>query len=73
MKEGIEKLREDFKSCRQGNMSVLSVKADALSLLKVAESKGDAEVIEEIKDMLMDLEFSIEENRCNCHKGNSCC
>jgi hypothetical protein len=54
-------------------MSVLSVKVDALSLLKVAESKGDAEVIEEIKDMLMELEFSIEENRCNCHKGNSCC
>jgi hypothetical protein len=71
--EGIEKLREDFKSYRKGNKSALSVKADAFSLLDVAESKGDVEVADEIKDMLMDLEFSIDENQCNCHRGNSCC
>lgn len=70
---GIEKLREDFKSYRKGNKSALSVKADALSLLDVAETKGDVEVVDEIKDMLMDLEFSIDENQCNCHRGNSCC
>jgi hypothetical protein len=73
MKEGIEKLREDFKNFRKGNTSALSVKTSALSLLEVAKSKGDIEVVGEIEDMLMDLEFSIEENRCNCHKGNSCC
>ena len=73
MKEGIEKLREDFKNFRKGNTSALSVKTSALSLLEVAKSKGDIEVVGEIEDMLMDLEFSIDENQCNCHKGHSCC
>ena len=78
MKEALEKLREDYKSFRKGNKSNLSVKASALSLLNVAESKGEVEVVEEIKDMLVELESSIEENKCNCHRGNchkghSCC
>ena len=73
MKEDIEKLRIDFKNFRKGNTSALSVKTNALSLLEVAKSEGDSEVVDEIEDMLMDLEFSIEENKCNCHKGNSCC
>ena len=73
MKECIEKLKEDFKNFRKGNTSALSVKTNALSLLEVAKSKGDAEVVDEIEDMLMDLEFFIEENKCNCHRGNSFC
>ena len=75
MKESIEKLREDYKSFRKGNKSGLAVKSNALSLLEIAESQGKTEVAEEIKDMLVDLEFAISENQCNCHKGNSgsCC
>ena len=73
MKEDLEKLREDYNSFRKGNKSVLDVKASALSLLEVAESLGDVEVAEEIKDMLVELEFSMEENKCNCHRGAPCC
>ena len=78
MKEDLQKLREDYKSFKKGNKSNFSVKASALSLLSIVESKGNVEVAEEIKDMLVDLELSIEENKCNCnrgncHKGHSCC
>jgi len=73
MEESIEKLREDYNSYKKGNKSNLSVKVSALSLLEIAKSQGDVEVVEEIKDMLVDLEFSIDENKCNCHRGNSCC
>lgn len=73
MKEDIEKLREKFKNFRKGSTSALSVRTNALSLLEFAKSQGDVEVVDEIEDMLMDLEFSIEENKCNCHRGNSCC
>ena len=73
MKEAIEQLREDYESFKKGDKSVLSVKESALSLLGIAQSKGDVKVVEEIKDILLDLEFSIDENKCNCHKGNSCC
>ena len=68
MKESIEKLREDYESFKKGNKSNLSVKDSALSLLSIAKSKGDLKVVEEIKDILMDLEFSIEENKCDCVK-----
>ena len=73
MKEAIEQLREDYDSYRKGAKSVLSVKESALSLLDIAQSKGDVKLVEEIKDMLLELEFSIDENKCNCNKGNSCC
>ena len=73
MTVGIERLREDYKSFKKGSKSVLAVKASALSLLEVAKTQGDLEVVEEIKDMLVDLEFAIDENQCNCHKGHSCC
>jgi hypothetical protein len=73
MVEGIEKLREDFKSFRKGDKSALSIKQSALALLDVAKSKGDVKAVDEIKDMLMDLEFSLDENQCNCHRENSCC
>jgi hypothetical protein len=73
MEESIEKLREDYESFKKGEKSNLSVKTSALSLLDVARRNGDTKTMDEIEDMLMDLEFSIEENKCNCHKGNSCC
>lgn len=73
MKEAIEQLKEDYESYKKGTKSVLSVKESALSLLDVAQSNGDVKMVEEIKDMLLELEFSIDENKCNCHKGNSCC
>jgi len=72
MTENIEKLREDYQSFRKGEKSNLAVKTDALLLLDKAKTNGDAEVVDEITDMLMDLEFSISENKCNCHKGDSC-
>ena len=50
----------------------MSVKTDALLLLDKARIKGDTKMVEEITDMLMDLELSIAENKCNCHKGDSC-
>ncbi|MBY9013457.1 MAG: hypothetical protein KGD70_13870 [Candidatus Lokiarchaeota archaeon] len=50
----------------------MSVKTNALILLDIAQSKGNNNVVDEITDMLMDLELSIAENKCNCHKGDSC-
>ena len=73
MKKGIERLREAYESFKKGDKSALSVKSSALSLLDIATTEGNVKVVEEIKDVLLDLEFSISENKCNCHKGHSCC
>ncbi len=72
MEESIRKLEEDYQSFRKGEKSNLSVKTDALLLLDKARIKGDTKMVEEITDMLMDLELSIAENKCNCQKGDSC-
>ena len=72
MEESIRKLKEDYQSFRKGEKSNLTVKTDALLLLDKARIKGDTKMVEEITDMLMDLELSIAENKCNCHKGDSC-
>ena len=72
MEKSIKNLREDYKSFMNGEKSNLSVKTSVLELLILAKSKGDMEVVDEITDMLMDLELSIAENKCNCHKGDSC-
>ena len=73
MKKSIEKLREEYEGFKNGEKSNLSVKTKALLLLDIAKNKRDTEVVEEITDILMDLELSIAENKCNCHKGDSCC
>ena len=72
MEESIRKLKEDYQSFRKGEKSNLTVKTDALLLLDKARIKGDTKMVEEVTDMLMDLELSIAENKCNCHKGDSC-
>ena len=69
----IENLREDFKDFIKGEKSNLSIKSSAISLLELAKNNGETDVVNEIEDMLIDIEFSITENKCNCHKGNSCC
>lgn len=69
----IKNLREDFKDFIKGEKSNLSVKSSAISLLELAKNNGETDVVNEIEDMLIDIEFSITENKCNCHKRDSCC
>ena len=73
MEYSIENLRDDFKDFMAGKKSNLAVKDNALILLEDAKNRGDDDLVGEIEDMLVDLEFSIEENKCNCHEGSSCC
>jgi len=70
MKYGMREIM--FILCLIKNHLISPVKTDALLLLDKAKIKGVTEVVEEITDMLMDLELSISENKCNCHKGDSC-
>ena len=73
MEYGIEDLREDFDDFMKGEKSNLAVKSSAISLLEVAKSTGDTDLVGEIEDMLMELEFSIEENKCDCLRKDSSC
>ena len=73
MEDKIESLRKKYEGFKRGEESVLAVRDEAQLLLEEARKKGDHDITEEIEDMLIDLEFSIEENRCKCHRKDSIC
>ena len=68
----LESLEKIIRALEKERKVIWLLKPDALLLLDKAKTKGDNKVVEEITDMLMDLEFSIAESKCNCHKGDSC-
>jgi len=73
MENKIESLRRKYADFKRGEESVLAVRDEAQLVLEEARRKGNPEVLEEVEDMLIDLEFSIEENKCKCHRKGSIC
>ena len=58
---------------RQGEENVLAVRDEAQVVLEAAKKSGNQEILEEVEDILIDLEFSIEENKCKCHRKTPRC
>lgn len=73
MESKIESLRRKYKDFRRGKEDVLAVRHEAMLVLEEARRNGYSEVTDEVEDMLIDLEFSIEENKCKCHRKNPNC
>ena len=73
MENKVVTLRRMYKSFRKGEEDPLAVKSEAMLVFKDVEVRGDRKIIEEVEDMLIDLEFSIEENKCKCHRERSSC
>lgn len=70
MENRVKILRRLYEGFGRGEVDPLVVRDEAVSVL---EELGENEGLEEIEDMLIDLEFSIEENRCKCHRICSGC
>ena len=66
MEDKIQSLRRKYEGFKRGEEDVFAVRDEARSVLDDARKKGKRGVLEEVEDMLIDLEFSIEENRCKC-------
>jgi hypothetical protein len=73
MENNVEKLRKRYEGFKRGEEDASTVRNEALLVLKDAKERGNREVLETVEDMLVDLEFSIEENRCKCHQKCSHC
>jgi hypothetical protein len=73
MEDSLERLRRKYEGFRKGEEDGLAVRDEAHSVLAEARKIGARKVIDEVTDMLMDLEFSIEENKCKCHRKPSNC
>ncbi|UCH32096.1 MAG: hypothetical protein JSV05_01515 [Candidatus Bathyarchaeota archaeon] len=73
MGDTIETLRKRYESFKKGEVDVSTVRNLVCLALEEAKSHGNDTLFDELEDMLMDLEFSIEDDKCKCHKSNSVC
>jgi len=69
----VEAIRKKYKSFKKGQEDGLAVRDQVRLALEETRKIGNDEIMEELEDMLMDLEFSIQEDKCNCHKDSSTC
>ena len=72
MEEKIADLRLKFDGFKRNEESALIVRQEAYLVLDEARRMGRNDVVDEIEDMLIDLELSIGENRCNCSRNCNC-
>jgi hypothetical protein len=65
-------LKLKYENFKKGNENPYTIKTEALRVLKEATKTGDSKMVDEIEDILMYIQFSINENKCNCNRS-SCC
>jgi hypothetical protein len=73
MENQIERLRNKYTRFKSGKESVLAVRDVAILVLDEAKKRDKTTILDEVQDMLIDLEFAIEENKCNGHRKHSTC
>ena len=73
MEDKVAHLRKKYRAFKRGKESVSTVRDAAQLVLEEAMERGDSEITEEIEDMIIDLLFSINENKCNCNRKCSVC
>ena len=72
MNEKLISLRLKYENFKKGNEDAFTVRREALAILEEAKENGNEKIINEIEDILIDIQFSIQENKCNCNR-TSCC
>ena len=73
MEDKVRNLRKKYESFRKGKEDALTVRNEAKLVLDEVKRIGDSEILEEVGDMLIELEFSIEVNMCKCHRKSPNC
>ncbi|UCE96738.1 MAG: hypothetical protein JSV51_03870 [Candidatus Bathyarchaeota archaeon] len=71
MEERIESLKKKYQTLEKGEGDALALKDETQLLLKEVRKKGNQKSMEELEDILIDLELSIEDNKCKCHRKSS--
>ena len=64
MKNTIETIRRKYRSFKKGAEDALAVRDQVHLALEATRKEGNDGIAEELEDMLMDLEFSIQESKC---------
>ncbi|MCK5631780.1 hypothetical protein KAH85_04415 [Candidatus Bathyarchaeota archaeon] len=64
MKNTIETIRRKYRGFKKGAEDALAVRDQVHLALEEARKEGNDGIAEELEEMLMDLEFSIQESKC---------
>ena len=70
MNEKLTDLKLKYENFKKGTENPYTVRTEALRLLEEAKEKGDNQTVDMIEDILLDIEFSINENKCNCTRSS---
>jgi len=70
MNKKITNLKLKYKNFKKGNENPFEIKTEALRVLEEAKKTGDNKIVDAVEDILMDIEFSINENKCNCSRSS---
>lgn len=73
MEDKIQNLRRKYECFKKGKEGKLVVRDEALLVLEEAKRTGNSEILEEVGDMLMELQFSLEDDKCKCHRKSPSC
>jgi hypothetical protein len=63
-------LKLKYENFKRGNENPYTMKTEALRVLEEAKKTGGSSMVDEIEDILMDIQFSINENKCNCNRSS---
>ena len=72
MEEKITNLRLKFDGFIKNKESALIVRKEAYLVLDEARQMGRNDIVDEVEDMLIDLESSLGDNKCNCSRNCKC-
>ena len=72
MEETIANLRLNYERFKRNEKSALAVRKEAYLVLRKAQQQGRKDVVDEVEDILLDLESSLQESRCNCSRNCNC-
>ena len=67
MKTKIADLKLKYESFKKRNENPYTVKSEALKILEAAKENGENQILDEVEDILMDVQITIDENKCNCN------
>ncbi|MFC1486629.1 hypothetical protein ACFLRN_02925 [Thermoproteota archaeon] len=63
-------LKLKYENFKKGNENPYAVRTEALRVLEETRENSDKNMIDEIEDMLLDIEYSLNENKCNCNRSS---
>lgn len=73
MEEKLASFKTKYKRfLKDGCGDPLALKSEAERLLAEIRAKGDYDLAKELKEILIDLTFSVEETKCHCHMAGRC-